>query len=100
MLSLDPVARFYKPQGVPMRFLEVVKLADEELEAIHLADFLGLEQEEAAQRMGISRSTFSRALTRARRQVATALVRGTALQIGSGPVAMPAEADEDDAAPA
>ncbi|HQA69629.1 MAG TPA: DUF134 domain-containing protein, partial [Aggregatilineales bacterium] len=61
-----------------------VELLTEELEALRLADLEGLTQEDAAARMGISRSTFQRVLARARRQVALALVQGQALEIVGG----------------
>ncbi len=44
-------------------------------------DLEDLTQEDAAQRMGISRSTFQRIVTQARRQVALALIDGAALVI-------------------
>jgi predicted DNA-binding protein (UPF0251 family) len=56
-------------------------LLPEELEALRLADLEDLSQVAAAGEMGISRSTFQRILTRARQQVALALVEGQALQI-------------------
>jgi predicted DNA-binding protein (UPF0251 family) len=56
-------------------------LLPEELEALRLADAKGLSQAEAAESMGISRSSLQRTLARARRQVALALVEGQALQI-------------------
>ena len=83
-IRLDPVARFYKPQGTPVRELRIVSLKDEELEAICLADRQGLEHEEAAALMNISRSTFSRILNKARHSVAVALVEGAALKIEGG----------------
>ncbi len=80
----NAVARFYKPQGIPVRQLRIVALRDEELEALSLADVQGLEHEAAAALMNVSRPTFSRVLAEARRSVATALVEGAALQIGGG----------------
>lgn len=79
-----PQIRFYKPQGVPMRELQVVPLKDEEWQAMKLIDCQGLDQAEAAGRMGISRPTFSRVLSSARRAVARALVDGAAIKIGGG----------------
>ncbi len=51
-------------------------LGADEVEALRLADILGLRQVEAATRMGISQSTFQRILTRAHRTVAEAAVLG------------------------
>jgi predicted DNA-binding protein (UPF0251 family)/predicted Fe-Mo cluster-binding NifX family protein len=80
----SPTARFYKPQGIPMRELKTVTLKDEEWEAIKLADYKGMQQEEAARLMGLSRPTFSRVLSSARKAVAKALAEGAALEIGGG----------------
>lgn len=80
----EPVARFYKPQGVPVKDLTVVYLKEEELEALSLADAQGMDHEEAASSLGISRSTFSRILSRARKTVTQALIQGAALRIEGG----------------
>jgi hypothetical protein len=58
----------------------------DELEALRLADFEGLYQEEAAAKMKISRPTFSRVVEQARRKVATALIQGKALRMDGGAV--------------
>jgi predicted DNA-binding protein (UPF0251 family) len=71
----------YKPSGVPLRDLRRVSLLSEELEALRLMDVEDLTQEEGAQRMGVSRSTFQRIAAQARRQVALALTGGAALVI-------------------
>lgn len=76
-----PEARIYKPAGIPLDRLNRVRLLAEELEALRLADLEGLEQVQAAEQMGVSRSTFQRILARARRQVALALVEGNALEV-------------------
>jgi predicted DNA-binding protein (UPF0251 family) len=60
---------------------EVVLLLPEEVEALRLADLEGLEQEAAAERLGISRKTFWRDLHEARRMVADALVNGKGIRI-------------------
>lgn len=83
-MRLDPSARFYKPQGVPLRDLSIVTLKHEELEALSLADVQRLEHAAAAASMNVSRPTFSRILAQARQTVATALVSGAALRIGGG----------------
>ncbi len=71
----------FKPVGVPARQIGVEVLAHDELEALHLCDGLGLTQEEAGERMGVSRGTVQRLLAGARRKVATALVEGKALRL-------------------
>jgi len=77
---------FFKPIGVPLRELEQVDLAHDELEAVRLADFENLKQEEAAERMNISRPTFSRIIARAHSKIADALVNGKAIRISGGTV--------------
>ena len=63
-----------------------------EVEALRLADLEGLYQEQAAERMRISRSTFARIVSTARRKTAEALIHGKALLIADGTV----ETEEDD----
>lgn len=76
-----PLARYYKPAGIPMRELDEVLLAPDEWEALRLADHEGLYRVEASARMGISRQTFDRIVRRARAKVATALLEGKALRL-------------------
>jgi predicted DNA-binding protein (UPF0251 family) len=80
-----PVAAF-KPAGVPARELPGAVLGLDEYEALRLADYEGLKQEEVAERLGVSRPTVSRILERGRRVVAAALVEGRALRIEGGSV--------------
>jgi predicted DNA-binding protein (UPF0251 family) len=80
----QPLVQFYKPQGVPLGRLHGVTLTVDGLEALRLADAEGLEQEQAAKSMGISRPTFSRLLAEARRIVAKGLVNGWAIRIEGG----------------
>lgn len=79
-----PRADYFKPRGVPLADTDEVVLPVEGLEALRLADVEGLEQQEAAQRMGVSRPTFSRILAHARGVVSQALVKGWALRIEGG----------------
>ena len=51
---------------------------------MRLKDLEGLEQEECAGRMEISRQTFQRVLASARRKIACALLTGKALRIEGG----------------
>ncbi len=81
-----PSVRHFKPQGVPLAELEEVVLAEDELEAMRLADVEGLYHESAAERMNVSRPTFGRILAQARRAVATAITHGKALRIEGGVV--------------
>ena len=82
-VSGDVTARYFKPQGIPMRDLEEVAMAPDEIEAIRLADLEGLYQTDAAASMGVSRQTFGNIIARARQKVASALLGGKALRIAS-----------------
>jgi len=64
-----------------MHRLEEVILTKEEMEAVKLKDFDGLEQTEAAEKMDTSQSTFQRILASARVKIAEAIVKGKALRI-------------------
>ncbi|RLC61868.1 MAG: hypothetical protein DRI01_07800 [Chloroflexi bacterium] len=79
-----PQITYFKPAGIPVRLLEEVCLSVEEGEAIRLKDLEGLEQEECARRMHISRPTFHRVLGAARQKVADALLSGKAIRIEGG----------------
>ncbi len=79
------VSDYYKPRGIPLRDLGEVSLGVDELEALRLADYEGLYQAEAAERMGVSRQTFGNIVKSARKKVASALVNGSALKIEGGP---------------
>ncbi len=78
--------RAFVPRGSRPGAVERLTLTLDGLEALRLTDLEGLYQEEAAQRMGVSRATFARVLTEARGAVADALVNGKAVQISGGPV--------------
>ena len=80
---LDPKISQFSPRGKAGRPDEV-DLAMDEFEAIRLIDFMGLSQKEAARFMRISQPTFSRTLEKARKTIATALVKGTIIKIQGG----------------
>ena len=71
----------FKPCGMRGRDLEFEILSKDEIEAIRLADFEGLYQEDAAKEMEVSRPTFSRILSSARKKIANALILGRAIEI-------------------
>ncbi len=83
-LRRRPRPAIFKPVGLPLESLTKVTLLHEELEALRLADLEGHHQAQAAEQMGISRSTFQRVISAARRKVAEALVNGLALQVEGG----------------
>jgi predicted DNA-binding protein (UPF0251 family) len=81
-----PEATYYKPAGIPMRFLDEVIITLDEAEAIRLADFEKYYQEEAARRMNISRQTFGRIIESAHQKIAEAFIQGKAIRIEGGNV--------------
>jgi predicted DNA-binding protein (UPF0251 family) len=82
-ISTCPTATLFTPCGGEACDAGGAVLALDELEALRLADLEGMYQEAAAERMGISRSTFARIVEQARRKVADALVHGRTLRVGS-----------------
>ena len=82
-----PASEWFKPRGIPLRDLDSLVLAVDELEALRLVDLEGLSHEAAGRHMGVSRGTIGRLVESGRRTAVDALVHGKALQIvGGGPV--------------
>ena len=82
MVSAVPNVTYFKPAGIPLSFLNEIRLSVEEAEALRLKDLEGLEQIEGAVSMGVSRPTFQRVLSSARKKVADALLNGLSHQSG------------------
>ncbi|MEM2134838.1 MAG: DUF134 domain-containing protein [Candidatus Jordarchaeaceae archaeon] len=61
--------------------LEPIKMFYDEYEALRLIDYLGLDQEEAGKRMGVSRGTVWRLLQSARKKLVSTIVEGRELQL-------------------
>ncbi len=80
-IRFNPDITYFKPQGVPIRFLEMVELTTEEVEALRLKNIKDLDQIECAKRMKTSQSTFQRILSSAYKKVAEALIEGKAIRI-------------------
>jgi predicted DNA-binding protein (UPF0251 family) len=76
----------FKPFGMPLCDLEVVKLHFDEYESINLVNYQDLPQEAAAEMMGISRPTFTRVYNRALKKIAKAFVECLAVEIEGGNV--------------
>ncbi|MDT3695334.1 MAG: DUF134 domain-containing protein [Ignavibacterium sp.] len=80
-IRCKPACYYFKPTGIPMYELEEIELAKDELEALRLADFNELFQEDAALKMNISRATFGRIIMRAHHKIADAIINGKAIKI-------------------
>ncbi|EJM1769827.1 DUF134 domain-containing protein [Escherichia albertii] len=74
-----PADSCFKPNRRPMNQLEQVNLGADEFEAMRLVDWLGLQQQEAAVRMGVSRQTLANILKSARYKIVDCLLQGKAL---------------------
>ncbi|MBW1903235.1 MAG: DUF134 domain-containing protein [Deltaproteobacteria bacterium] len=79
-----PMANIFKPMGIPTTDLEEIVLPIEGLEALRLSDLERLDQQTAADRMNVSRPTFSRVLAEARILISEALVMGKMIRIQGG----------------
>lgn len=76
----------FKPFGIPRSIVEEVVLHYDEYEAIRLLDYDGMRQEEAAERMNVSRPTLTRIYENARKTIAKAFVEGKMIVIEGGNV--------------
>lgn len=69
-----PGFKGFKPYGSYSSSNEFIELLYEEYEAIKLADYDLMNQQEASEIMGVSRPTFARIYESARRKIAKAMV--------------------------
>jgi len=79
-----PLYAYFKPQGIPMINLVIETLSMEEIEALKLKDVENMDQESAAEKMGISRSTFQRIVKSARYKLVKSVIEGRALKVEGG----------------
>ena len=80
-IGANPQITFYKPQGVPLRTLQIMELSLEEWEALRLKNVEELNQTEAAEKMQTSQSTFQRILSGAQKKLSKAIIEGMAIKI-------------------
>jgi len=83
-IACMPGVTYFKPAGIPLRILDEVSISVEELEAMRLKDIEKLDQEQCAEKMDISRTTYQRVLSSARRKITEALTKGKAIKIEGG----------------
>jgi len=81
-----PLMLGYKPFGIPRNELSSVSLLYDEYEAIRLLDYEGMNQEQAATQMNVSRPTLTRIYEKARKTIAQAFVEGKMILIDGGNV--------------
>ena len=83
-VNQPPLFTNFKPSGIQRKFLKKTELSIDEFEAIRLADYAGMEHQEAADNMQISRPTFTRLIKKARQKIAHAIIDGMELVIVGG----------------
>ncbi|MCE1199336.1 MAG: DUF134 domain-containing protein [Marinilabiliales bacterium] len=76
----------FMPFGFCGKNQERVQLQYDEFESLNLVNYQMLSQEEAAQRMDVSRPTFTRIYNRALQKIAKAMVECLSLEIEGGNV--------------
>lgn len=84
ILGCPPRFACFKPAGVRRINLQQLNLSLDEFEAIKLADYDDLDQQEAANEMGVSRPTFTRLVDSAHKKMAEFLIDGKELIIEGG----------------
>ena len=80
-VNFSPQSNYFKPQGIPMRNLEVTEITHEEMEALRLYEVEELTQTECAKKMKTSQSTIQRILNTTHKKIANALIEGRAIKI-------------------
>ena len=80
-IAVNSESRCYKTCCCPEVEGHGISLQPDEIELIRLIDLEGLEQEEAAEKLGVSRKTAWRDLHEARRKIADALVNGKGIKM-------------------
>jgi len=71
----------FKPCGIKRATLDRVEIYEDEMEALRLADLESMYQQECSEKMGISRTTFSRLVESARKKIADALINKKAIRV-------------------
>ncbi len=72
---------YFKPRGVPLSSLRETKITDEELETLRLRYIENLDQQTAAEKMGISQSQYQRDISMVLEKITRALIEGNAISI-------------------
>jgi len=80
-LRFNPNVFYFKPQGIPLKYLKEIVLEADEVEAIKLYEVDGFNQEKASKKMGISQPTLARILSQANKKIALAIIKGKAIKI-------------------
>ena len=85
-ISHPPLMQGFKPYGIQHITKSSLSLLFDEYESIRLLDYEGMTQEQAAEKMDVSRPTLTRIYEKARKTLATAFVEGKIILIEGGNV--------------
>jgi predicted DNA-binding protein (UPF0251 family)/predicted RNA-binding Zn-ribbon protein involved in translation (DUF1610 family) len=85
-LGQPPRLKGFKPMGVPLSMSESISIQYEEYEALRLADYEGFSHQQAAEKMDVSRPTFTRIYEKVRQKLAKAFAEGKPMIIEGGDV--------------
>ena len=77
--DIRPKSNYFVPEGIPAGKIDKVYLTAEEFESMRLRHDLHLKQVDAAAKMGISQTTYSRILNFAYEKLTKALIEGKAI---------------------
>jgi predicted DNA-binding protein (UPF0251 family)/predicted Fe-Mo cluster-binding NifX family protein len=78
-ITFKPTCFSFGPLTQPPK--ETMRLRDDELEALYLADFKALYHEDCAQSLGVSRPTFAKLIKQARKKMVEMVMYGKAIEL-------------------
>lgn len=84
-----PRFNYFHPRGMNQENFKKIYLTAEEFEALRLKHYENLKQNNAAEKMCISQTTFSRILVKAHQKMTKALVEGLGITIQSHSTSVP-----------
>ena len=90
-----PRFNYFRPKDMNRENFEKIYLTAEEFEALRLKHYENLKQNDAAEKMCISQTTFSRILVSAHQKITKALVEGLGITIQSHSTSKPCPAMEN-----
>jgi len=93
-VGCKPMYRHYGPMNLDNEPNRTVHLSIDEYETIRLIDYLGLQQDECADKMRVGRTTAQRIYNEAKHKIADAIVNGKMIEITGGEVVYTNEVTE------
>lgn len=79
-----PEKKWFGPLGAKIEIENVIIMCVEEYEVIRLMDWVGLTQEECAQRMGVARTSVQRLYNDARKKMADSFINSKLIKVEGG----------------